>query len=684
MEHRKPRLPQRAVSRYRNPHLLSQGSTGALFHAFDATLQRDVALKTITTREAKKEERKEQFLRRAKLLQEVDNVYVAKVLEVVAKDDEPYYVTQFIDGLTLGKTIEVVDYTVSDLMKLLTNCAAGLAALHERGFIHGNITLDSIVVNDDDHPYVCRFGLAREAINPEVALRTGSLPTAYRFIPPEVLKGEKHDELGDLYQLAFVAYEAITHIKPYSCDAIYEYVTKGKEPQLLPPSCLRKGIDGKLDKLILGALQVDRTQRTESVEEFYFQCMSWLDRNHDEPPLHPPTPPESEARKKHHSSSFSVRRFLRNAPSRWHLSRKKKLLLAALTAILLFSLIYAKFGERIANHWRKPCRVTEISAFSLDKLKIKFDGERSGYAILTIPPSGQYHITFHRSYQGETTVNLSRALIEQTPAVVTYLDNEPPMSFQVDPRPIFDELLRETVNAADEFIPELTEGMTSDNPRKVPTIIKGYRGGLRLLVAKKLKSSLLGSEMVTNLRPLRILGTLARQGYLHSPPWGNIDALLNIALTPLEIDDRPSVILLASHFDEKAPNELKSTIGQRFSSLPPRRVYLHKKTIGPGHTAWPLLGAKLVIHTTSFDERLALSIAVNGRKPFWLFNASKPSGNREKNKAYVASGVTIEAPLDLALFQRGDNAFHITATPIAPEMMASFFLPIAAVEVELW
>ena len=86
-----------------------------------------------------------------------------------------------------------------------------------------------------------------------------------------------------------------------------------------------------------------------------------------------------------------------------------------------------------------------------------------------------------------------------------------------------------------------------------------------------------------------------------------------------------SFILLASNFDERAPAQLKESIGEKFAELPPRRVFLYKKMIGRGHTAWPLLGAKLIIDATSFDERLAIGISVNGRKPIFIYNPIRPS-----------------------------------------------------------
>mgnify|MGYP001555229221 CR=1 FL=1 len=696
MEHRKPKFPESATERYRNPHLFGQGTTGATFLAYDNTLQRSVVIKTINAREARTEERLAQFRQKATRLSQLREEHVVSIYDIVEEDGDIYYVMQKIDGLSLRKTIEIVDFTLPEVIQLLSKCLCGLAAIHECGLLHGNLTLDAIIVDDDDHPFIGRFGLARAPVAPEIALRAGDLPETYRHIPPEILKGEKWNEKSDVYQLAFLAYEAITHIKPFSCDAIYEYVTRGKEPHLLPPSCLRKGIDGGLDKLILSGLAVDPAKRTATAEEMLDKLEEWLHGNKAEPPLQPPQLPKEGRRKATPSSSYSVRRLLKNAPPRFQLTRKKKIILTLLTLALLSVFAYRRFGERVRNYWRQPCRVTAVEPIALDRLQLIYEGDRSGYAIVTIPPSGQYHVTFHHSYQGKTTINLSRALIERTPIVITYVDNEPPISFQVDPRPLFSNILAETIEVSQEHLLSVTEAINEGainhtNPARYPAKLQSHRGGLRMLISKKLKKLQLGAEQVRKLRPLRQLGTLARQGYLHSPPWGNISSLLKIRTTKHDNDESAQFILLASHFDKRAPSSLKRTIGQKFAQLPPRRVFLYKKTIGKGHTAWPLLGAKLIVHSTSFDERLALALSVNGRKPIFIYNPQRPTkiGSHEQSLSlarmnYLATGLTVEAPLDLALFSKGENTLHLSAHPLADGLDASFFLPISSVDLQLW
>lgn len=86
---------------------------------------------------------------------------------------------------------------------LLDDCAAGLAALHNDGVLHRNVTPDAVVIETTGAVLLRDAGLrVHEHAN-------GSLPDHIAFLAPEVLGGAEHTPSADLFAATAVFVESI-------------------------------------------------------------------------------------------------------------------------------------------------------------------------------------------------------------------------------------------------------------------------------------------------------------------------------------------------------------------------------------------------------------------------------------------------------------------------------------------
>ena len=93
---------------------------------------------------------------------------------------------------------------------------AALAALHEKGFLHGDIKPSNIGFTLEGSPKLLDFGLAH-AVD-DAAIVGGTLP----YLSPEVLAGRPAEEADDVWSLSVVLYEMVSGRHPFAGGALDE------------------------------------------------------------------------------------------------------------------------------------------------------------------------------------------------------------------------------------------------------------------------------------------------------------------------------------------------------------------------------------------------------------------------------------------------------------------------------
>ena len=87
---------------------------------------------------------------------------------------------------------------------------AALAALHEKGFLHGDIKPSNIGFTLEGSPKLLDFGLARST--DDAATAGGTL----RHVSPEALSGRPAEEADDVWSLWVVLYETVSGRHPFA------------------------------------------------------------------------------------------------------------------------------------------------------------------------------------------------------------------------------------------------------------------------------------------------------------------------------------------------------------------------------------------------------------------------------------------------------------------------------------
>lgn len=229
-----PLLPGDAVGRYRVERFVAEGGMGQVFQAWDATLERRVALKTIRMDRSGDAAALARFQREAQILASLDHPGICQVHDWLDHGGTLVMAMEWVDGEPLTAWIERGPASPGLEVRLLRELASALAAAHARGIVHRDLKPSNILIRKDGRVKVLDFGLAKisaipgpsgEALGdtpfdelpttpgsrPDPALTQSGMVMGTRgFMAPEQAAGEAATPASDLFALGVIASMLLT------------------------------------------------------------------------------------------------------------------------------------------------------------------------------------------------------------------------------------------------------------------------------------------------------------------------------------------------------------------------------------------------------------------------------------------------------------------------------------------
>ncbi len=212
------------VGNYRITEPLGEGGMGTVFRVEHVVLGRPYALKVLRARVVEKDATAAQrFLREARAASRVRHPNIVDVFDFgYLADGRPYFVMELCEGESLTDRVARGPLDPGDVVSIARQMATALAAVHDRGVIHADVTPSNalVVAADPIHVKLVDFGLAAIAGEGMTDEDSDFVLGTPAYISPEQLRGLPATDRSDQYGLGCVLFELLTGNPPYMHEDI--------------------------------------------------------------------------------------------------------------------------------------------------------------------------------------------------------------------------------------------------------------------------------------------------------------------------------------------------------------------------------------------------------------------------------------------------------------------------------
>jgi eukaryotic-like serine/threonine-protein kinase len=222
--------PGHFFSHYLIESELGSGTFARVYRARDLQLDRLVALKVfkpdcpVTPSTA---------LAEARATAALNHPNVCTIYAVDDTAGVPIIAMEYIPGQPLSDLARVKSLAMEDLLAISRQIAAGMAAAHEAGIVHGDLKPENVMLGDDFVVKLLDFGLARRlhplhSLEPDETVELGmaesgdGLYGTPRYLSPEQARGEPASFASDVFALGVILYELSTGKIAFSASNVLQ------------------------------------------------------------------------------------------------------------------------------------------------------------------------------------------------------------------------------------------------------------------------------------------------------------------------------------------------------------------------------------------------------------------------------------------------------------------------------
>ena len=247
-------------------HLLDAavgGSMGVVVKARDDRLDREVALKFLSSHLLENVVARERFRVEARAIASLDHPNVCAIYDMGNASDNRFFISMpYYHGETIAAKLVRGPLAVADVVSYARQTANGLAAAHARGIIHRDIKPANLIVTTDGVVKILDFGIAKLSGSPMTA--PGFTPGTVAYMSPEQTRAEPTDTRTDIWSLGVTMYEMLTGVRPFRGADAREVAGAicVEEPRAVGE--LRVEVSRDLERLVMGSLAKDPGKRPVS------------------------------------------------------------------------------------------------------------------------------------------------------------------------------------------------------------------------------------------------------------------------------------------------------------------------------------------------------------------------------------------------------------------------------------
>ncbi|HEY0753833.1 MAG TPA: protein kinase [Ktedonobacteraceae bacterium] len=258
------------LGKYELRERLGQGGMAEVWKAFDARLQRFVAIKFLHSMLRSDPTFISRFLREAQAVASLHHPNIVQIYDfetpAPGNDDAlAYMVMDYVEGQTLAEFLRASSRVGqflpdADLLSLFYSISDAIDYAHRRGLLHrdikpANILLDqrNVSRNPMGEPILTDFGIVKIMGSSAGTLTNSSMGTPL-YISPEQAQGHPDTAASDIYSLGVVLYEVCTGRPPFRGETPFAILQQHMITPPPAPEQFNPAISSELSAVILRSL----------------------------------------------------------------------------------------------------------------------------------------------------------------------------------------------------------------------------------------------------------------------------------------------------------------------------------------------------------------------------------------------------------------------------------------------
>src|SRR5271165_5598429 len=187
------------IGRYEVQSELGRGGFGQVFRAFDPTVGRMVAIKTLTA--GGEPELLARFRNEASAAGKLRHKNIVTIFDFGEHNGSPYLVMELLDGQDLEHLIDRnAPLTLLQKLDIMVQVAGGLDHAHKNEVVHRDVKPANVMVLPDGTVKILDFGIALVTQTSAARITPkGSLLGTFPYMAPEQFYGAASDALCDIF-----------------------------------------------------------------------------------------------------------------------------------------------------------------------------------------------------------------------------------------------------------------------------------------------------------------------------------------------------------------------------------------------------------------------------------------------------------------------------------------------------
>lgn len=260
-------LTGREFGPYRIVAPLGEGGMAAVYKAYQANMDRYVALKVLPRHFANDPQFVARFEQEAKVLAKLRHPHILPVHDYGEADGFTYLVMPFIESGALISLLREKPLPLEQINRIISQVGDALDYAHSQGIIHRDVKPSNILVDERGNCMLVDFGIAKIVEGSANLTQTGGVLGTPAYMSPEQGRGGAVDHRIDIYALGVILYEMATGRVPFKAETPIAVLVKHINDPLPPPGVVNPALPPAVEQVILKAMAKNPDDRFATAGE---------------------------------------------------------------------------------------------------------------------------------------------------------------------------------------------------------------------------------------------------------------------------------------------------------------------------------------------------------------------------------------------------------------------------------